>query len=349
MPVDSRGTSPQVLSSSNDMEDNMAEFRWGILAPGGIARKFATGLKALDDARAVAVGSRSLDRAKEFAAEYDVDRAYGSYEELARDPEVDAIYIATPHNYHKDTTILCLENGKAVLCEKPFAVSAGESEEMVAAAKANGVFLMEAMWTRFLPAWRQVRRWIDEGAIGEVRLVNATFGFRSGWNPESRILNADLAGGGILDVGVYVTSAAYWAMGRDPVDIVSEVHLGESGVDEQAAFVFRYDDGALAMLGCGVRTAMRHVALIYGTDGWIEVPHMFWNSTTATLHKGDEATVFEEPHASNGYEFEAREVAECVRAGRSESSIMPLDETVRIMRTLDTIRGQAGLVYPFEK
>lgn len=327
----------------------MAEFRWGILAPGGIAHKFATGLQGLDDARPVAVGSRSLDRAKEFAAEFSVDRAYGSYEELAKDPEVDAIYVATPHNYHRDATILCLENGKPVLCEKPFAVSASESQEMIAAARANGVFLMEAMWTRFLPAWRQIRRWIDDGAIGDVRLVNATFGFRSGWNPESRILNPDLAGGGILDVGVYVTSAAYWAFGREPVEVTSEAHLGETGVDEQAAFVFRYDDGALAMLGCGVRTLTRHVALIYGTDGWIEVPHMFWNTTKAILHQGDEETVFEEPHLSNGYEYEAREVAECVRAGRTESAVMPLDETVRIMQTLDTIRDQSGLVYPFEK
>jgi len=326
----------------------MEKFRWGILAPGGIARKFVTGLKGLDDARAVAVGSRSLDRAEAFAAEYGLDRAYASYEELAKDPELDAIYIATPHNRHKDNTILCLENGKAVLCEKPFAVSAAESEEMAAAARANGVFLMEAMWTRFLPAWRQVRRWLDEGAIGDVRLINATFGFRGRWNPEGRLLNPELAGGGILDVGIYVTSAAYWVTGRDPVAITSEAHLGETGVDEQAAFVFRYDDGALAMLACGVRTGMRHTALIYGSDGWIEVPHMFWNSTKAVLHRGDEATVFEEPHACNGYEFEAREVAECVRAGRTESPIMTLDETVRIMRTLDTIRDQAGLVYPVE-
>lgn len=327
----------------------MADFKWGILAPGGIARKFATGLQGLDDARPVAVGSRSLERAKDFATEFDVDRAYGSYEELAADPDVDAIYVATPHPYHRDATILCLDNGKPVLCEKPLAVSAAGAEEMVAAARANGVFLMEAMWTRFLPAWRRIRRWIDDGAIGDVRLVNATFAFRSGWNPEGRLLNPDLAGGGILDVGVYVVSAASWVTGRDPVEIVSQAHIGQTGVDEQAAFVFKYDDGALAMLGCGVRTATRHVATIYGTEGWIEVPHLFWNTTRAVLHRGDEETVFEEPHPSNGYEFEAREVAECVRAGRTESEIMPLEETVRIMKTLDTIRDQSGLVYPFEK
>ena len=327
----------------------MAPLKWGILAPGRIAQKFATGLKGLDDAELVAVGSRSLDRAEEFASEYGAPRAYGSYDELVNDAEVDAIYISNPHNFHKDAARLCLNHGKAVLCEKPFAVSASEAREMVGAARKNQVFLMEAMWTRFLPAMQQVRAWIDSGEIGDVRLTNATFAFRSGWNPEGRLLNPDLAGGGLLDVGVYVTSLAYWVNGRAPVDVVSEVHIGETGVDEQSAFLLRYDDGAIAMLACGVRTSVQHIAMIYGTEGWIEIPHQFWNTTKAILHKGDEQIVFAEPHLSNGYEYQAREVSECIAAGKLESSILPLDETVRIMETLDTIRGQWGLVYPFEK
>ena len=326
----------------------MATTRWGILATGSIAHKFADGLTGLDAAELVAVGSRSLDRAKEFAARHGDPRAYGSYEELVNDPEVDAIYVANPHNYHKDATILCLEHGKPVLCEKPFAVSVAETDAMIAAARANDVFLMEAMWTRFLPAWQQIRTWIDAGEIGDVRLVNATFAFRSGWNPDGRLLSPQLAGGGLLDVGIYVTSAAYWTMGRPPVEVVSKAHIGETGVDEQAAFVFKYEDGALAMLACGVRTHARHVALIYGTEGWIEVPHMFWNTTKAVLHKGDAESVFEQPHLSNGYEYEAREVGQCIAAGAKESSVMPLSETRQIMQTLDTIRGQVGLVYPFE-
>lgn len=327
----------------------MEQLRWGVLAPGKIAHTFVTGLQGLPGATLAAVGSRSLDRAKEFASQHDAPRAYGSYEELARDEEVDVVYVANPHNYHRDATILCLEHGKAVLCEKPFAVSAAEAQQMVDAARRNKVFLMEAMWTRFLPAWQQVRKWIDDGLIGDVRLMNATFGFRSGWDPQSRLLNPDLAGGGLLDVGVYVTSAAYWVTRRDPVDVVSKGHIGETGVDEQTAFILRYDDGSLATLACGVRTSMQHVALIYGTDGWIEVPHMFWNTTRAVLHRGDEEIVFAEPHISNGYEYQAKEVARCMSGGRSESPILPLDETVRIMKTLDTIRGQLGLVYPFEE
>ena len=327
----------------------MSRLRWGILAPGRIAHKFATGLQGLDEAQLVAIGSRSMDRAQEFASQYGAPRAYGSYEELVRDSEVDAIYVANPHNYHKDATILCVEHGKAVLCEKPFAVSAAEAEQMIGVARKRKVFLMEAMWTRFLPAWQQVRAWIDAGSIGELRLMNATFGFRAGWDPKGRLLNPELAGGGLLDVGIYVTSAAYWVTGRDPVDVVSEAHIGETGVDEQAAFLFRYDDGAIAMLGCGVRTSMQHVVAIYGTEGWIEVPHMFWNTTRAVLHRGDEEIVFTEPHLSNGYEYQAREVAERVARGEIESAILPLDETLRIMKTLDTIRAHWGLVYPFEK
>lgn len=327
----------------------MAHLKWGILAPGSIANKFAAGLTGLPDAELTAVASRSLDRAKEFAAKHTVPRAYGSYEELVADPDVQAVYVANPHNFHRDATILCLEHGKAVLCEKPFAVSATEAQAMVDCARANNVFLMEAMWTRFLPAWQQIRAWITEGRIGEVRMLNGTFGFRAGADPKGRLLNPQLAGGALLDVGIYVASTAYWVTGQDPSSVTSSMHLGETGVDEQSAFIFSYPNGTLAMLGCAVRTSTRHTFTIYGTDGWIEVPHAFWNTTGAILHTGDEEVRFAEPHLSNGYEYEAREVAECLARGATESEILPLDETVRIMTTLDAIRGQNGLVYPFER
>ncbi|MFW5738056.1 MAG: Gfo/Idh/MocA family protein, partial [Spirochaetota bacterium] len=184
---------------------------------------------------------------------------------------------------------------------------------------------------------------------GDVRLVNGTFAFRTGWDPESRLLNPNLAGGGLLDVGIYLVSAAYWVTGRTPEEVVGRAHIGETGVDEQAAFILEYADGSLAMLGCGVRTNAQHVFTVYGTEGWIEVPHMFWGTTSAILHRGETETRFEEPHLSNGYEYEAREVAECVAAGKSESDILPLDESLRIMETLDRIRAQWGLVYPFEQ
>ena len=178
--------------------------------------------------------------------------------------------------------------------------------------------------------------------------MSGTFGFRAGWDPEGRLLNPQLAGGSLLDVGVYLTSASYWIMGRGPDEVLSTAHLGTTGVDEQAAFIFGYEGGALGSFASAVRTNMQHVMFIYGTEGWIEVPHMFWNTTRAVLHRGDEETVFDEPHLANGYEFQAREVGHCLREGKRESTILPLEESVRILRTLDAIRSRWGLVYPFE-
>lgn len=322
--------------------------RWGILAPGRIAHKFAVGLKGSRNGVLHGVGSRSAERAAEFAEQYGATRSHGSYQELVDDSEIDAIYISNPHPFHKDATILCLEHGKPVLCEKPFTVNAADAEQVISVAMQREVFLMEAMWTRFLPTMQQARAWIDAGRIGDVRMIHASFSFRTGWDPEGRALNPDLAGGGLLDVGIYVVSLAYWITQKDPTDIVSSAHIGDTGVDEQAGMVLTYDDGALALLSCGVRTNTSHNAVIYGTDGWIEFLHPFWRGTKVTLHVGDEQIEFEQPHISNGYEYQATEVEGCIAAGKRESAVMPLDETLRIMKCLDTIRGQWGLTYPFE-
>jgi len=322
--------------------------RWGILAPGTIAHHFADGLQVVPDAELVAVGSRSIERAAAFARQYDIANVHGSYEDLVNDPAVDAIYVANPHNYHRDSAVLCLEHGKAVLCEKPFTVNSSGTQQIIEAARKAGVFAMEAMWTRFLPAMQQAKTWINDGRIGDVRIVDATFGFRGPWEPEGRLLNPRLAGGALLDVGIYVVSFAFWMTGKSPVSTCSQAHIGETGVDEQATILFRYDDGALAKLACGIRTQTQHSAAVYGTEGWIEFPQSFWNGTTAILHVGDQEERFERPHMANGYEYEAMEVSRCLAAGMTESPVMPLEETLRIMRTMDFIRGQWGLVYPFE-
>lgn len=322
--------------------------RWGILAPGKVAHSFANGLHAVEGAVLQAVGSRSAERAAEFAKEHGARRSYGSYAELVADPEVDVIYVANPHPFHKDSSILCLENGKAVLCEKPFTVNAREAEQVISVARDSGVFLMEAMWSRFLPAMRQARAWIDGGRIGDLRIIDACLSFRAE-NPEERLLSPDLAGGGLLDVGIYVVSLAFWLTGKSPIEISSHAHIGETGVDELAGVSFKYDDGAIAQLIYGVTTDAPHRAAVYGTDGWIEFTTPFWYGTTVTLHSEGEEIEFSQPHLSNGYEYQVIEVAKCINEGRSESSILPLDETLRIMETLDTIRAQWGLVYPFER
>lgn len=318
---------------------------WGILGAGSIARKFAADLTHLVDARLLAVGSRSGSRAADFCAEHGFERAYGSYAELVNDPDLDAVYVATPHPFHREHTVLCLRHGKAVLCEKPMAVNERQVREMVECARGSEVFLMEAMWTRFLPVIVQVSKWLGEGRIGEVRLLSADFGFRAGWNPEGRLFNPALAGGALLDVGVYVVALAHLVFGRPPVDVQAAAHLGETGVDEQTALLFRYDGGELALLSCAVRTNTPQEARIQGTEGAIHIP-LFWRATSATLSvQGQEPVVFAE---QAGYHFEAAEVMSCLLEGRRESARMPLDESIAIARTMERVRAIIGLSYPME-
>jgi dihydrodiol dehydrogenase / D-xylose 1-dehydrogenase (NADP) len=322
------------------------EFGWGILGPGRIATRFATDLGNLPEARLVAVGSRTVERAELFAQRFHIERAYGSYEDLARDPDVDVVYVATPNPFHPEHAMLCLRHGKAVLCEKPMAVNEWHVQRMVECARENGVFLMEAMWTRFLPVMDQVRGWLAEGKIGDVRLLSADFGFRTEWNPQGRLLNPDLAGGALLDVGIYVLALASMVMGGSPVEIEAVAHIGETGVDEQSAMLCRYRGGALALLSCAVRTQTPQEARIHGTAGSIHIPG-FWHATTATLQVyGQDPVQVVRPA---GYHYEAAEAMSCLRAGVTESSLMPLDESIAIARTLDRVRAYVGLAYSMDR
>jgi predicted dehydrogenase len=323
----------------------METIGWGILGAGSIATKFAADLKNLPDARLVAVGSRSTDKAAQFAQDWGVERPYGSYAAMIADPDVNAVYVATPHPFHKEHALLCLEGGVAVLCEKPLAVHAGQAREMAQAARERGLFLMEAMWSRFHPVLLQVQRWLDEGQVGQVRMLSADFGFRTRWNPEGRLLNPALAGGALLDVGVYVVSLASMVFGGPPAEIQAAAHIGQTGVDEQTGMVFRYDEGGLALLACAVRTATPQLARISGTEGAIEIT-AFWRATAARLIRPGQEPL--EATGDSGYHFEAAEVMACLRAGRTESATMPLDESIAIAETMDRVRAQIGLTYPLE-
>lgn len=323
--------------------------RWGILGTGAIAKKFAAGLRAVPDARLSAVGSRATETAQAFAEQFGVPRAHASYEALADDPYVDVIYVSTPHQLHCENTILCLEAGKAVLCEKPFAINARESAQMTEVARTRKRFLMEAMWTRFLPAVVCVREWLKSGLIGAPRMVMADFGFRAEVKDESRLLNPEYGGGSLLDVGIYPVSFACMVFGPAPSRITGHAHLGRTGVDEQAAIVLGYPGGELASLTCAVRTETPHEAFILGDEGAIRLDPPFWSTTGATLLiNGVERERVHVPHAANGYEYEAEEVGRCLRESRLESPILPLDESVAIMRILDELRAQWGLKYPME-
>ena len=324
--------------------------RWGVLAPGRIARKFAEGLQDADGAELVAVGSRSAERAQAFADEFGVSRVHCGYEELVDDSEVDAIYVASPHPFHAEHTILCLEAGKAALCEKPFTVNALQADRVVAAARRTGVFCMEAMWTRFIPTMVRLRELLGEGAIGEPRMLNADFGFRAGWDPESRLLNPELAGGGLLDVGIYPLSLASMVFGA-PEATASVSHIGDSGVDEQAAVLLRYAAGQIAICYTAARTNTPHLAFIMGTDAQMWLGDSWWNGRALEIRRpgADAPEIIEPERKGNGYNYEAEEVGRCLREGLPESPVMGLDESLSIVQTMDQIRAQWGLRYPMEQ
>ena len=323
--------------------------RWGILGCGKIARKFAEGLVSAKDARLVAVGSRTRENAERFGAEFGVPRLHTGYQALAEDRDVDVVYVATPHPGHKENAIRCLRAGRAVLCEKPFAVNAREAQEMIDVARGEGRFLMEAMWSRFLPSLARLRELLDQGIVGEVRMVQADFGFRLPWNPESRLLDPALAGGGLLDVGVYTVSLASWVLRKAPTGVCALADIGTTGVDEQAAIVLSHDAGELALLACGVRTRTPHEATILGTEGYIRLHGPWWQGAPMTVHRGEEVERIDLPISGNGYNYEAEEVGRCLADGRTESAVMPLDETAEIMRTLDRVRAGWGLRFPTER
>jgi predicted dehydrogenase len=327
----------------------MDKVRWGILATGNIAHKFAEGLGCLEDAELVAVGSRTQERADAFAEQWGVPHRHGSYEALAADPDVDVVYVATPHPFHRDNSLLCLEAGKAVLCEKPFAVNASQGRDIAECARRRGLFAMEAVWTRFLPAIVRMRELLAEGVIGEPRMVKADFCFRTSVAPESRLFAPELAGGALLDVGIYPVNLAFMVLGGPPEAMASLSHIGETGVDEQDGIVFRYPGGELAVMTCATRTAMMHDALVAGTEGWIRIHSPFWRSQALSIGRVDKVErTLELPFRCNGYEYEAAHVMDCLRAGATESDVMPLAETLSVLETLDALRAEWGLSYPME-
>lgn len=326
----------------------MNTINWGILGCGNIAVSFAHDLAILKDAKLLAVASKSKDRANSFGHKFNVERCYDSYSALVSDPDIDVVYVATRHNDHIHAANLCIENGKSVLVEKPFCVNAAEANQLISSAREHRVFIMEAMWTRFLPVNREVLKRIKKGDIGEVSTLFADFGFRAEYDPESRIYNPDLAGGALLDIGVYPISFASMIFGQQPDEISSHAIIGNTSVDEQSSYLFRYGNHALALLASTIRGTSPQCAHIVGTTGTFKIPQ-FWKAKSATLIRNEkDIETIEPPFEGSGYNYQVEEVHQCLYRGEIESKIMPLDETLEIMKTMDMIRAQIGLKYPFE-
>ncbi len=326
----------------------MQTIRWGILGPGRISHKFAEGLREAAGAELTAVGSRDQGRATAFAAEFGAPHAHGSYEDLAADPTVDAVYIGTPHAFHCEHTLLCLRQGKHALCEKALALNAGQAERMITAAREAGVVLMEAMWTRFLPAVIRARALALDGTIGEVRAVVADFGFHAAFDAKNRLFAPELGGGALLDLGVYPLNLAYLICG-EPVEVQTMATLGTTGVDEEGAILLRHAGGQLSVLSCSLRVDTPREARILGTDGSITLCRPWWGATRIELRtRAGRDEVIDLPHRGGGYTHEAEAFMGMIRGGVTESEVMPLDESLAIMRTMDGLRGRWGVRYPGE-
>lgn len=315
----------------------MKIFNWGIIGPGRIARKFAADLALLPNARLYAVGSRSAERAAEFAREYGAPHHFDSYEALTDCPDLDIVYIATPHSGHCEAALLCLERGVAVLCEKPLALNLAEATQMAEAARRNDAFLMEALWTRFLPPTLQVLEWIETGAIGDLRAVKADFGFPAQFDPAGRLFDPALGGGALLDIGIYPVFLALLCLGA-PQRIEAASAIGTTGVDEDTGMVFQYKNGAMAHLHVSLRYHTAIEAFLYGDKGTIQM-HSRWHHTrrlTLTPAEGDPVErAYDYPGL--GYQFEAAEAMRCIAAGLKESPMMPLRFSLELMEILDRV------------
>lgn len=326
------------------------QIRWGILGTGRIARAFAEGLNHTSNGTLTAVSSRNINSAKSFANEWQVPNLYGSYKEMAESSTIDAVYIATPHTEHAENAILCMNQGKAVLCEKPFAVNAKQVTKMIKTARNKNILLMEGMWSRFPPLMFEIRKLIKENTIGEIRTIFADFGFKPKVKDlENRLFNPNLAGGSLLDVGIYPISFSFMLNGK-PDKFTTDWTCGESGVDEQASMILKYANGSMALLHSSLQSDTAQEAFISGTEGSIRLHKQCWKpqEITVTSGKDSESRIIKSPFIGNGFNYEAEHFGQLLINGKKESNIMSLNESLDIIHLLDQIRESWNLRYPFE-
>jgi predicted dehydrogenase len=339
---------PPIIEKETRVSD-VTPIRWGIIGTGGIASSFAGDLRLLPDASLVAVGSRSQSTADEFGARFDVAHRHATYDDLVNDAEVDVVYVATPHPGHHDAALAAINAGKAVLIEKPFTMNAKEAASLIDAARARGVFVMEAMWARFLPHMVRVRELLAAGTLGDVRVVIADHNQWFERDPSHRLFDPALGGGALLDLGIYPVSFASMVLGT-PARVTAASDRAFTGVDATTSAILQYDGGAHALVTTSLEVAGPNRAVIVGTDARIEIDAVFYAPTTFSLI-GRDGTVlerFDDACEPRGMQHEAAEVMRCIREGKLASDVLPLEETLSIMGTLDEIRRQIGLVYPGE-
>lgn len=331
----------------NEQRKNMETIKVGIIGAGWIAHKMAQALAPLKDAEVYAISSRSEQKAQEFAAEYGIPKAYGSYEAMVCDSDVDLVYVATPHSHHYQHARLAIEHGKPVLVEKAFTANAREAQELIDMAHERKVFITEAIWTRYMPLSLKVKELMASGVIGEPRILTATLCYMM--ENKERIIRPDLCGGALLDLGVYVLNFARMYFGTDIARTVTNCHLGETGMDMMESISLSYADGRMANLQAGCLTLNDRQGIISGTDGYIRVDNVNCPELIEVWRNYELVDRYARPaEMVNGYEYQVLECKRCLEEGLLESPMMPHDETLSIMRQMDSLRKEWGVRYPMD-
>lgn len=327
----------------------MIKQRWGIIGLGNIANKFAEALREFSEAQLIAVASRDSSRSEVFAYKHKADRYYGAYEDLIQDPEVDVVYIATPHTTHAELSKLCLEHDKHVLCEKPFAMNEREAQEVYDLAAEKGKFILEALWTRFLPTYKKVRSLIDDNAMGKIKSISSDFGFKSKFDPSSRLFDPKLGGGSILDVGIYPIFYAVSLLG-EPKNIKAIASFGVTKVDESCAMIFEYADGVLAQLFSSIISNNTQETSIHGDVSRLLINHPSHGLTTLNISQDWKPRgLVKVKTAGNGFNYQIEEVMNCLAQGLTNSPLWTSENSLALHRTIDRVRQEAGIIYPQDK
>lgn len=327
----------------------MSVYHWGIIGPGSIANKFAQALAQSTNGKLKAIASRSAERAQEFAENFGVERIYTQYHDLMYDPEIDIIYIATPHSHHYQIAKQCLEAGKNVLLEKPLTINAAQTRILIELAKSKGVLFQEALWSRFMPCFSRIKSWLNEGKIGPLYYIQSDIGFAFGDDPEKRINNPLLAGGALLDLGIYSISISQFLLEQVPDAVQAISHLRETGIDEHTQVNMHFPEGQLSQFSCSIKAKSSNTMTLVGEEGRIHIPEHFWVGEQAQLWRdGELVETADFPHAVNGFEYQIEEAMACITQGKLCSDLMSHTDSLAVMRVMDEIRRQLGLRYDDE-
>ncbi len=326
---------------------NNKRYNWGIIAPGNIAAQFAQALNSSKRARIHSVVSRDISRAQAFASRFDIAQATDTLDKFLSDPDLDVVYIASPHHCHAEQSIKALLAGNHVVCEKPFAVNSREGKAIIEAANTSGCFYLEAVWTRFLPIYQTVQHWLKND-IGELQSIKASFGIPAFADPKHRINNPDLAGGALLDLGIYPITLSDWATGEIPKSIKATAKISPTGVDATTAIHLDYESGVIASLLCSANGELDNQGWLFGSKGKIQIPN-FWCAESATLYRlGQKPNTVSLPHCVNGYEYEIEAAHDSLDQNLCENPLFTPENSLRVVSIMDAVRETIGLRYPFE-